>query len=423
MHLVGAEPKQSLQGFYVLIVLMEWVLELVVGSENLLGPVTLMRAAENPTFHILGFYNENTKLRNQNMVDLCGAVFRGEGGVLDQMVAGFIQDRLGPMEVGYRGLLQTVADLLKLLQKEEIVPTAAHRLTFKMAPVIIFVAVFLGFATIPMAPGLQGADTPVGLYFLISIISLDIIGFLLAGWSSNNKYSLLGAMRAVSQIISYEVPLGLMILAVVMIAQSMDMQVISMQQGIFYEGTNYLFGIKALGIDTSEIGGFINWNIIRFPLLIPGLLIFFIVTLAESNRAPFDIPEAESELIAGFQTEYSGFRWSMIMLGEYAMMLLMGFLGSVLFLGSWNTPLPNMGSLELANWTSGVPGQLSGYLWGSFWLASKALFWVFVQLWVRWTYPRLRVDQLMFLCWKVLTPASLLTVLIAGIWRILMVIG
>lgn len=323
------------------------------------------------------------------------------------------------MEVGYKGLLQTVADLLKLLQKEEIVPKAADKWVFKLAPVIIFVAVFSGFAAIPLAPGLIGSNTSVGVFYVLAIISVDVIGFILAGWASNNKYAVIGSMRAVAQLISYEVPLSLTVLAVLMIGQTLSLQELSFQQSIFSTEPNYLFGIT--DIDVTHIGGILTWNIFRFPLLIIGLVLFFISSLAESNRGPFDIPEAESELIAGFQTEYSGFRWSMIMLGEYAMMLLVGMLGTILFLGGWSTPFPNIGSVELATWTSGELNSLSGYLWGMFWLLSKSIIWVLVQMWVRWTYPRLRVDQLMYLGWKVLTPASLIIVLIAGVWRLWMV--
>lgn len=338
---------------------------------------------------------------------------------VERKVAAFIQDRVGPYEVGYKGLLQTIADLLKLLQKEDIVPKAADRKAFLIAPLLIFVAVFAGFATLPIAPGLIGSGVQVGVFFILAIVSLDVIGFLLAGWSSNNKYAVYGSMRAVAQMISYEIPLGLCILAVVMISQTLNLQEISYQQGVFSTEPLFLFGIT--NIDVTQVGGFITWNIFRFPLLFIAFIIFFIASLAEANRGPFDIPEAESELIAGYLTEYSGFRWSVIMLAEYAMMLLVAMLGSVLFLGSWNTPLPNMGSVALADWTSGTEGALSGYLWGMFWLFSKSLVWVFVQIWVRWTYPRLRVDQLMYLCWKVLTPAALFIVLVAGVWRLLMI--
>lgn len=338
---------------------------------------------------------------------------------VERKVAGFIQDRLGPMEVGYKGLLQTIADLLKLIQKEDIVPDKALRYIFLLAPVVIIVSILAGFATLPIAPELIGSTTKVGAFYMLSIVAIDVLGYVMAGWGSNNKYSVLGAMRAVAQIISYEVPLTLIVLSMLMIAQTLDLQEVTMQQSYLQED-NYLFGIKGW-IPLNDIGGFLTWNIVRFPLSFIGFIVFFIASLAEANRGPFDIAEAESEIIAGFHTEYSGFRWSMIMLGEYAMLLLVGLLGSVLFFGGWNTFLPNIGSIRLAEWTTGSFGEMSGYLWGAFWLFSKGLIWVVVSMWVRWTYPRLRVDQLMYLCWKVLTPVSIVMVLFAGVWRLLMI--
>jgi NADH-quinone oxidoreductase subunit H len=203
-----------------------------------------------------------------------------------------------------------------------------------------------------------------------------------------------------------------------MASESLDLQAISMQQSIRQDETEYLFGIRAIGIETNSIGGFLLWNIFRMPLLFFAWIIFFIASLAESNRAPFDLPEAESELVAGFQTEYSGFRWAVIMLAEYGMMLLVSILGAVLFFGSWNTPLPNIAALRLAEWTSGQPGTMAATLWGIFWLLSKALFFVAVQMWVRWTFPRLRVDQLMNLSWKYLTPLALGLVVLIGFWKL-----
>lgn len=344
----------------------------------------------------------------------------------ERKISAFIQDRYGPMETGYFGLLQTIADLLKLLQKEDIVPLKADRIIFKPAPVLIFTAVFAGFAVLPLTSGFKGSGTEIGIFFLLAIVSLDVLGILLAGWGSNSKYALFGALRSVAQIISYEIPLGLMVVCVVMISQTLDLQLMTYQQGIWWtsleEGAkNYLFGIKALGIDVTEVGGILTWNIIRVPILIPVFLIFFIAALAEANRAPFDIPEAESELVAGFHVEYSGFRWAMVMLSEYGMMLLVAFLMTIFFLGGWNTPLPNVGSVQLAKWTSGIPGTIAGHLWGAFWMISKALFLVAVQIWIRWTYPRLRLDQLMNLSWKYLTPASILLVMLCAIYRLLMV--
>jgi NADH-quinone oxidoreductase subunit H len=332
----------------------------------------------------------------------------------ERKISAFMQDRLGPMEVGYYGILQTVADLLKLLQKEDIVPAAANKTLFKFAPLLIFVPIFLGFSVLPLSPTWTVSPFSSALFFLLAIISMDVIGILVAGWASNNKYSMLGTFRSAAQIISYEVPLGLSVLCACVLTQTLDLQEISIQQGVLtIENSNFLFGIKALNVDVTSIGGFLAWNVFRMPALFIAWVIFFIASLAESNRAPFDLPEAESELVAGFQTEYSGFRWAVIMLSEYAMMLLVSFVGVILFWGSWNTPLPNIGFFALADWTTGS-------VWGIFWLVSKTLFTVVLQIWVRWTYPRMRIDQLTSLSWKLLTPASLLILIICSLWKLLL---
>ncbi len=344
----------------------------------------------------------------------------------ERKISAFIQDRYGPMEVGYYGILQSIADLLKLIQKEDIVPKAADRKLFLLAPVLIFVIVFTGFSVFPVTSGWAGARIETGIFFMLAIVSLDVIGIIMAGWASNNKFALLGAIRSAAQIIAYEIPLTLSVLCVVMISQTLDLQTISFQQGIWVnqvepDTINYLFGLKSLGIDITHVGGILSWNIVRVPFLFLVWVIFFIASLAECNRAPFDLPEAESELVAGFQTEYSGFRWSIIMLAEYGMMLLVSILGAVLFFGSWNTILPNIGNVKLAEWTSGVPGEWSGHLWGAFWLFSKAIFMIFLQMWARWTFPRVRIDQLMSLGWKYLTPIALFLLLLSGVWRLLMI--
>ncbi|MBO3699117.1 complex I subunit 1 family protein [Roseivirga sp. E12] len=344
----------------------------------------------------------------------------------ERKISAFIQDRYGPMEVGYYGILQTVADLLKLVQKEDIVPLAADKKLFKPGPIVIFTAVFAGFAVLPLTSDFGGSAADVGIFYLLAIVSLDVVGILMAGWGSNSKYALFGAMRSVAQIISYEIPLGLTVVCVVMVSQTLNLQEIAFQQGIWWntidpEAHNYLFGIKALGIDITEIGGILTWNIFRAPIFFFAFIIFFIASLAESNRGPFDIPEAESELVGGFHTEYSGLRWGLVMMGEYGMMLLVSFLAVILFLGGWNTPLPNIGSVTLAEWTSGTPGTIAGHIWGAFWMLTKAFLLVGLQMWIRWTYPRLRIDQLMNLSWKYLTPAAILLVLLSAMWRLLMV--
>ena len=222
----------------------------------------------------------------------------------ERKIAAFIQDRLGPMEVGRYGLLQTVADLLKLLQKEDIIPAAADRFMFRVAPFLMFVSSVVGFSVLPVSASMAGSGASTGLYFLLAFVSLDVLGMLFAGWGSNNKYALYGAMRSVAQIVSYEIPLSLSVLSVIVLSQSLDLQEISFQQSIWSDQKSYLLGISALG-EVSSWGGFFTWNIIRLPILIPVFVIYFIASLAESNRAPFDLAEAESELIGGFHTDYS----------------------------------------------------------------------------------------------------------------------
>lgn len=324
----------------------------------------------------------------------------------ERKLSAFMQDRLGPMEVGYQGMLQTVADLLKLLQKERIVPDTASPGLFFAAPIIIFLAVFLGMAVLPLSSTWSGAGLYASLFFVLAITSLDVVGIFIAGWASGNKYSTLGAIRAVAQIISYEVPLGLSVMAVALYSGTLNLQEISFAQSS--GATTYFLGIKAF--DVSGLGGFLTWNVFQMPILFLVWVVFFICSMAESNRAPFDLPVAESELVAGFQTEYSGFTWAIIMLAEYGMMLLTSLLGSVLFFGSWNSVLP------------GIAGDYTnGPIWGIFWLVIKTLSFVTIQIWIRWTFPRLRINQLLSLSWKFLIPVSLISIFIIAIWKLLLV--
>ncbi len=335
------------------------------------------------------------------------ALFALFGVYAERKVSAFIQDRLGPTETGKYGSMQTIADILKMLQKELITPAAADKLLFMLAPAIIFIAVYLGFAALPWAPGLVPSKLNLGLYYIFAVLSIETLGILMAGWGSNNKYSILGAMRSAAQIISYEIPAGFAIISVVMIAQTLNLQDIATQQGILSTDKTTFAGFW----DVSSIGGIFEWNIFRAPHLLIAFVIYFIASLAESNRAPFDIPEAESELVAGFHTEYTGMRFALVFLAEYSMMFLVSMIGVILFLGAWNTPLPNIGPVHLAAWTTGAA-------WGIVWIIIKTLALVGVQMWIRWTLPRFRVDQLMNLCWKVLTPLAFICMLVSGIWRL-----
>ena len=309
----------------------------------------------------------------------------------ERKVAAFVQNRLGPTEVGYKGLLQSFADLIKLLQKEDIRASAVDIVPFLCAPVVVFASIFAGFAVLPLNSIHGGAVVSSGLFYMLAIISLDILGILMAGWSSNNKYSFLGAIRSIAQFVSYEIPLGLSVLCVVIITGTLDLQEMSHQQ--------------------SGIGLF-SWNIFNHPVLIVTFVIYFITTLVESNRVPFDLSESESELIGGYHTEYSGFRWGLFMLSEYTMMFLLSIFGVILFFGGWNTPFPSFSIFKFNEWTS------NHIIWETFWLFSKTMIWVFVQMWIRWTLPRVRIDQLMTISWKYLTPIILLMVLVCSLWKI-----
>jgi NADH-quinone oxidoreductase subunit H len=299
---------------------------------------------------------------------------------LERKVAAHVQDRLGPMRVGgWHGWAQTIADLIKLLTKEDIVPRAADKILFVLAPIVVFAGSYAGYAALPFTSEFIAANLNVGIFYIIAISSLVVIGILMAGWSSNNKYALFGAMRSVAQIVSYEIPSSLAILSVVMITGTLNlMQICELQQG-----------------------GIFNWLIFKYPpFMLVAFLIFFISSLAEVNRVPFDIPEAESELVAGYHTEYTGMKFAYFFLAEYANMFLVSAVVSVLFFGGWSSPFGDF---------------LSGPIWGVFWLISKGMFFVFLQLILRWTLPRLRVDQLMYVSWKVLTPFAFANIIIVGI--------
>jgi NADH-quinone oxidoreductase subunit H len=254
---------------------------------------------------------------------------------------------------------------------------------FKLAPYVVFAGSYAAYAAIPFSAAYVGAEINIGLFYILAISSVVVIGLLMAGWASNNKWSLLGAMRSAAQIISYEIPVALSVLAVVMVVGTFDLQEINRAQG----------------------GWFWNWFVFqKFPLLFLAGVIYFVASLAEVNRTPFDIPEAESELVAGYHTEYGGMRFALLFLSEYANMFAVSAIAATLFLGGWNSPFGDF---------------LSGPWWGLFWFLSKGMAFIFVQMWLRWTLPRLRVDQLMYVGWKVLVPFSFAIVLGVGLWVLL----
>ena len=300
----------------------------------------------------------------------------------ERKIAGFMQDRLGPTRVGPYGLLQTVADAIKLMFKEAIYPTGVDKKLFLIAPCLVVLGAFLAMVVVPFGERSQVADLNVGLFYVIAVSSLSTVGLIMAGWASNNKYALFGAMRSAAQIVSYEIPAVMILLGIVMMVGSLSLQDIVLYQE----------------------GGLTHWLLFRyFPIMPLAFVIFFTAGLAECNRTPFDIPEAESELVAGFHTEYSGFFFAMFFMAEYTEMFVISSVASVLFLGGYWSPLPN-------HWLQHI-GPIG---LGPLWLIAKAWFLVFVMMWLRWTLPRLRVDQLMYVAWKVLLPISMVLVVLIG---------
>jgi NADH-quinone oxidoreductase subunit H len=288
----------------------------------------------------------------------------------ERKISAHIQQRFGPMMTGWHGVLQTIADAVKLLQKEDITPHVVDRKVFFWAPVIVFVCSFAAYVVIPFGDGLIVSDLNVGILYIIAITTFTIIGLLMAGWGSNNKYALLGGMRSAAQAVSYEVPLTLAVLGTVMVTGSMSMNEI----------------VKA----QSGWGGF-HWNVFFQPL---GFLVYIIAATAEANRTPFDIPEAEQELVAGYNVEYSGMKFAMFFLAEFVNLFTVSAIATTIFMGGWNGPF-------LPSWM---------------WFMGKTLFMVFILMMFRWTYPRLRVDQLMEFAWKVLLPLAFLNILYVGVF-------
>jgi len=308
----------------------------------------------------------------------------------ERKIIGHMQVRLGPMRTGWHGLLQPIADGIKLFFKEEIVPSQSSKFAFLLAPLVALIPAFISFAVIPFGDKVtvfgytvplqiaayydqQGQifDVNVGVLYILAMASLGVYGVVLAGWASNSKYSLLGGLRAAAQMISYELAAGLAIIAVFMLSESLSLHKIVADQA---DGA---------------------WYVFKQPL---AFVIFFICSLAEINRTPFDLPEAETELVSGFITEYSSMKYAMFFMAEYANMITVCAVTTTLFLGGWHGP---------------------AFLPGWFWFVAKVYFLIFCCMWIRATYPRYRYDQLMRLGWKVFLPLTLINVVVTGIWVVL----
>ena len=299
----------------------------------------------------------------------------------ERKVCAFMQNRVGPNRVGKWGLLQTMADLIKLLMKELIPIRKSDKLLFNVAPYLVIIASFLGIAAIPFAKGLHAIDFNIGVFYIMAVSSIGVIGILLAGWSSDSKYSLIGAMRSGAQVVSYELSVGLALLSVVIFSGSMQLSTIV----------------------ESQANG---WWILKghLPAMI-SFVIFLIASTAEINRGPFDLAEAESELTAGFHTEYSGIRFAFFFLAEYMNMFIVAAMAATVFLGGW---MPfHLGNLEAFN-------RVMDFIPPVVWFFGKTIFIIYLIMWFKWTFPRLRIDQLLTLEWKYLLPLNLLnTVVIA----------
>ena len=299
--------------------------------------------------------------------------------LLERKVCAWMQNRLGPNRVGKWGLFQTIADLIKLLMKELIPIRKADQFLFGVAPFIVIIASFMAIAAIPFAKGLHAVDFNIGVFYMMAVSSIGVIGILLAGWSSNSKYSLIGAMRSGAQVVSYELSVGLSLLAIVIFSGSMQLSTI---------------------IESQANG----WWIFKGHLpAILAFVLFLIASTAEINRGPFDLAEAESELTAGFHTEYSGIRFAFFFLAEYMNMFIVASLAATVFLGGW-MPL-HIGSLEGFN-------HVMDFIPPIVWYLGKTLFVMYLIMWFKWTFPRLRIDQLLTLEWKYLLPINLVNIIL-----------
>ncbi len=341
----------------------------------------------------------------------------------ERKVAGHMQGRLGPTHVGYKGILQSPADGIKLAQKEDLVPASADAFLFRFAPYMAFAPVFAAFLVLPLGPQLTfDGSFNNGLIYILAFLSVEVMSVIMAGWGSNSKWAIYGAMREACQMVSYEVPLGISLICGILVAGTLNMVELGYLQG----------------------GGLWDWYVFHNPFLMVACLIYFVASLASAKRAPFDLPESESELVAGFHTEYSGLRWSFFFFAEYAGMFIIGVVLAFLFLGGWNSPLGQWDPIYMfigydpifagRQYMNGAVSSASGwagtasamgmtpltlavlnvYCFG--WVVLKATGLILMHMWLRWTLPRIRIDQVLYACVKVLLPGSLITLAGTAVW-------
>jgi len=324
------------------------------------------------------------------------ATIGGLGTYAERKISADLQARIGPNRVGPFGLLQFLADGVKMILKEDIITSNADKFTFNLAPVLCLVGVFATLAVVPYSSGFMLADLNVGIFYLVGMASLVGVGVFLGGYASNSKWSMLGGMRGASQIISYEIPATLSIIAIVLLAGGLSMKTLINGQG----------------------GAPQDWYLFHNPFAFMGFFVYFISALAETNRAPFDLPEAESELVSGYHTEYTGMKFGLFALAEYIEVFVVCGVAVALFLGGYKVPF-DLGSGQILVEKLGLDGMIAQNIGqflelGSFF--TKTLILYYVVIWVRWTLPRLRVDQLMTLCWKYLTPIALFNLIGCAVW-------
>lgn len=302
---------------------------------------------------------------------------------VERRIAGRMQYRIGPNRVGPNGFFQWVADGLKCFLKEDVKPDCVDQPLFRFAPYIVFAGMFGAWAVFPYSAKLYAADLNIGILYIMAITSLVVVGILMGGWASNNKWSLFGAIRSSAQIVSYEVPVGIAIVTIILISGTMSMQgIVAAQAGKF---------------------GILGWNIFNNPFAFIAFFIYFTGATAEGNRTPFDLPEAESELVSGYNTEYSGMRFVFFFFAEWANLFVIGAVATTLFFGGWQGPGANANTIL-------------GSVLGAAYFFGKSSFFVFVLIWLRWTLPRLRVDQLMGMCWKYLVPIGFFCLIGSMVW-------